>query len=108
MSIKLIDRGVAAISVTDTASSIAGDPKNNLNNVSSTGQIVAAVGSFTPFGALTFSPTAAVLTSAKIADDYNNGRPVSPGDVLSVTGNVIVVVGTVGALATGASVAVPR
>lgn len=50
---------------------------------------------------------AGTITTGKIISDLNNGRAVAFGDVMAVTGNVIVFVGGIGLLATGAAIGSP-
>ncbi|MDK4625571.1 hypothetical protein [Kingella kingae] len=58
-----------------------------------------------PAVTIAVAPAAAITTTYKILDDISKGKRVSSGDILTVTGNVISLIGVAGLLA-GSSPAV--
>jgi hypothetical protein len=94
---------VAVISVGDSASSIYNEP-TPINVLSTSGQVIAGTLSLIgPGTTIGLTPAAATLTIAKIITDGNSGSNISPGDILSLTGNIVAIVGVIG----GAGIAFP-
>jgi hypothetical protein len=69
--------------------------QNGTTLVSATGQIVATIGSATPAGTIATNPGAAVVTAIKIGLDFQSGKPVQPGDVLAVIGDLFATAGAI-------------
>lgn len=95
--VNMISGGVATATTTDNAVSsvTTGQTPTTLSSVA---QIAAATASVHPAGAFALSPMAATVTSAKIHNDIQNGSNVSSADIISVTGNVLAVIGGVAVL----------
>ena len=90
----------------DNAVSICKNPNDYANTISNGFQIGAyaltLIAKNHPAMNITVAPAAAIATITKILTDIQNGRRVSSGDVLTVTGNVLSLMGTVGLVLGGA------
>jgi hypothetical protein len=94
--------GAIAITFADGSNSISSD-STAINVLSNSGKMIAAYASPIPGATIAVAPAAAVLTVIKIASD----DAISPGDILSVVGNVVGVIGAVGVLAGTSGVVIP-
>jgi hypothetical protein len=101
-----LEAGAIIITFVDSGISLVND-SSPINILSNTGQLITAYFSKIPGATIAVAPAAAVLTVGKILTDASNGQTISAGDILSVTGNAIAVIGAVGVLAGSATVTVP-
>ncbi|WP_143824231.1 calcium-binding protein, partial [Neisseria canis] len=103
---KTIEYGAVFITTADASSSVTNDSRP-INILSNGGQVISAVASLAgPAGTIATAPAALTLTAGKIITDAKNGDAISSGDVLSITGNTVAIIGAVG-VALGAPVAIP-
>ena len=98
--------GAMVIIFADSGSSIAGD-NNPVNVLSNSGQMISAWASPIPGATIAVAPAAATMTFMKITVDVAHGEQISPGDILSIAGNVVGIVGAVGVLAGATGIAIP-
>ncbi|MBN3815288.1 hypothetical protein G3N57_01120 [Paraburkholderia sp. Se-20369] len=78
--------------------------KEGATLVSSSGQIVGLIGSVNPAGTIATNPAAAMVTALKISVDYQAGKPIQPGDILAVMGNLVATAGAVACYIPGGQV----
>ncbi len=101
-----LEFGAIIITGADSSVSVIND-SSPINVLSNSGQVIVAVFSRSPGGTIAFAPGAAVITIGKIITDAQNGQTISAGDILSVTGNAIAIIATVGGLMGTAPVTLP-
>jgi len=101
----IVDFGAVVVTTADGAASMLANP-SSVNILSSTGQVIAAAVSLSPAGTIAIAPGAAVVTGLKIVADVQGGNTISGGDILSIAGNIVGVIGAVGAVTVGGSVIV--
>ena len=103
---KTVEYGAVFVTTADASSSVVKD-SSPINVLSNGGQVVTGIASLTgPAGTIATAPAALTLTTGKIITDAKNGDAISSGDILSVTGNTVAIIGAVG-VALGAPVAIP-
>ena len=100
-----MSKSVIIITTADGLASISSDPAP-MNIISSSGQILTAIVSRSPAGTIAIAPGAAVVTALKITSDVQSGGSISPGDVISIAGNIVGIVGAVGVVTVGGAVVV--
>lgn len=101
---EIVENGVLVIGLADSAATFDPQPVSVL---STGGQTVAAVASLSgPTATFATSPAAFFFTYGKVVKDVKDGQTVSPGDILSMTGNVVAVIAAVGVVV-GAPVTIP-
>lgn len=104
----IVDTGGTVVTLITTAQNYNAMVKSNstVEVYSNGSQMVASIGSIHPATTLLTAPNAIVATTAKIYTDVESGKRVQPGDVLSMTGNVVGIVAAVG-FVTGVAAAAP-
>ncbi|WP_038321546.1 hypothetical protein [Kingella kingae] len=108
-ALALLEKLTGGATIIDNGVGICRHPNGAGTAISNGAQITAVASALIsknhPAVTIAVAPAAAITTTYKILDDISKGKRVSSGDILTVTGNVISLIGVAGLLA-GSSPAV--
>ncbi|MDK4589410.1 hypothetical protein QG040_10050, partial [Kingella kingae] len=108
-ALALLEKLTGGATIIDNGVGICKNPNDAGTAISNGAQITAVASALIsknhPAVTIAVAPATAITTTYKILDDISKGKRVSSGDILTVTGNVISLIGVTGLLA-GSSPAV--